>query len=498
MKSNSMKTGICGAALAGLFMIVTAAVTPALAAVPGLINFQGKLADSNGKAVTGVVPMVFKFYTTASGGSPAWTEIQNVTPDNYGIYSVMLGEVTPLNISFSTAYWLGVTVGTDSEMFPRYRIVASAYSLYALNSATAAWAEGADWSMITNKPAVTTQGNAFNVASQLVQMTSDNKLPSLDGSNLTNLIGAIGEQGIQGFTGATGAAGAIGNTGSTGAAGVTGIAGEIGLTGAQGIQGVTGEIGATGTIGTTGAIGATGSQGIQGATGVTGITGEIGLAGAQGIQGVIGSTGPAGTEGAIGAIGATGSQGIQGIIGLTGPDGTAGAQGIQGVIGSTGPAGTEGAAGATGAQGIQGIQGETGLTGPAGEFVYTSQSVVLAASTTFAADGSGVVLMTFSGTSSIATITGCSSGVVGQGQMVTFVEAAWTVGGVSFLDTLRANAANDTMLLNGVAGIWTPIADASSLGSSITLLCTTINTATPPLITPVKLWVEVGRSKTSD
>ncbi|HAF94780.1 MAG TPA: hypothetical protein DCG50_01845, partial [Elusimicrobia bacterium] len=248
----------------------------------------------------------------------------------------------------------------------------------------------------------------------------------------------------------------------------------------------------------TGAIGATGSQGIQGATGVTGITGEIGLAGAQGIQGVIGSTGPAGTEGAIGAIGATGSQGIQGIIGLTGPDGTAGAQGIQGVIGSTGPAGTEGAAGATGAQGIQGIQGETGLTGPAGEFVYTSQSVVLAASTTFAADGSGVVLMTFSGTSSIATITGCSSGVVGQGQMVTFVEAAWTVGGVSFLDTLRANAANDTMLLNGVAGIWTPIADASSLGSSITLLCTTINTATPPLITPVKLWVEVGRSKTSD
>jgi hypothetical protein len=127
-----------------------------------------------------------------------------------------------------------------------------------------------------------------------------------------------------------------------------------------------------------------------------------------------------------------------------------------------------------------------------------SQSVVLTNQTSFAADGSGVVLLTFSGTTNVATITGCSSGAVGQGQTVTFVEAAWTVGGVSFVDTLRANAADDTMLLNGVAGIWTPIADTTSIGSAITLMCTTINIATPPLITPVKLWIEIGRSKTSD
>ena len=140
------------AATAGLFMISPFAAMPALAAVPELINFQGKLTNSTSKAVTTVVPMVFKFYTAAAGGSAVWTETRSVTPDSDGIYSVQLGEVTPFNISFSTAYWLGVTVGTDSEMLPRYRIVSSAYALYSLNSGTAAWAGGADWTHITNKP----------------------------------------------------------------------------------------------------------------------------------------------------------------------------------------------------------------------------------------------------------------------------------------------------------------------------------------------------------
>ncbi|MCX5793036.1 MAG: hypothetical protein NTY45_12605, partial [Elusimicrobia bacterium] len=184
--NRSIKTGIFRTALAGLCAISTFAAT-GRAAVPELINFQGKLADSTGKAVTSVVPMVFKFYTAAAGGSPVWTETQNVTPDNYGIYSVLLGEVVPFTINFSTAYWLGVAVGTDGEMVPRYRMVSSAYSLYAINSGTAAWAAGADWPTITNKPAVTAQGNVFNSISQLVQLGADGKLPVLDGSNLTGV-----------------------------------------------------------------------------------------------------------------------------------------------------------------------------------------------------------------------------------------------------------------------------------------------------------------------
>ncbi|MFA7008682.1 MAG: hypothetical protein WC204_07455, partial [Elusimicrobiales bacterium] len=168
MKS-SMKMAVFSAALGGLLMVLAAA-PPARAAVPELINFQGKLTGADGKAVSRLVPIVFKFYTAAAGGSPVWTETRDITPDNYGIYSVMLGEIVPFNLNFSVPYWLGVSVGSDTEMTPRYRIVPSAYSLYALNSATAAWAEGADWASLTNKPAVTAQGNVFNGASQLVQL----------------------------------------------------------------------------------------------------------------------------------------------------------------------------------------------------------------------------------------------------------------------------------------------------------------------------------------
>jgi len=139
MKNNT-KTMILKAARAGLLVILAALVTPAWAGVPELINFQGKLTDAKGKAITDAVPMVFKLYTSASGGVSSWTETQSVTPDSYGIYSVQLGEVTPLNVDFSTGYWLGITVGTDSEMLPRYRMVPSVYSLYSLNSSTAATA----------------------------------------------------------------------------------------------------------------------------------------------------------------------------------------------------------------------------------------------------------------------------------------------------------------------------------------------------------------------
>ncbi|MEI7529901.1 MAG: hypothetical protein WCK76_13280 [Elusimicrobiota bacterium] len=188
MRKN-IRTGILNLALAGLAVLLPGGSVPALAGVPEIINFQGKLTDPAGKPVTGPLPIVFKLYTTATGGSAVWTETQVVTLDAFGVYSVLLGEVTPLNIPFSTTYWLGMAVAGDAEMEPRYRIVSSAYSLYAVTSGTAAWAAGADWAGIANKPAVTAQGNAFNGPGQLVQVGSDGKLPALDGSSLTGLQG---------------------------------------------------------------------------------------------------------------------------------------------------------------------------------------------------------------------------------------------------------------------------------------------------------------------
>lgn len=46
---------------------------------------------------------------------------------------------------------------------------------------------GAAWTLIQNSANVTTQGNAFNGANQLVQLTAGGLLPAVDGSLLTNI-----------------------------------------------------------------------------------------------------------------------------------------------------------------------------------------------------------------------------------------------------------------------------------------------------------------------
>ncbi len=106
------------------------------------LNYQGVLKDSSGSIVPdGSYDMVFKLYTVASGGSPIWTGTYTSTNGNpvtvtNGLFSVLLGSGTgnslaTVNFNQDTLY-LGITVGTDSEMTPRLRIGAAAY---AINSA---------------------------------------------------------------------------------------------------------------------------------------------------------------------------------------------------------------------------------------------------------------------------------------------------------------------------------------------------------------------------
>lgn len=104
--------------------------------------------------------------------------------------------------------------------------------------------------------------------------------------------------------------------------------------------------------------------------------------------------------------------------------------------------------------------------------------------TTFAADGSGIVLITqTSDTNNISTIAGCDSGVVAQGQQVLFVVTDYIAGSGSFVDTAAGSAVADNLIL----GTGFSMFDANREGSAITLLCTTINS--------VKAWVEVSASQ---
>ena len=70
------------------------AAPPALSAaegVPRLVKFAGTLKDAKGTPRMGVVGLTFAIHAKQEGGAPLWLETQNVTLDEQGRYSVLLG-----------------------------------------------------------------------------------------------------------------------------------------------------------------------------------------------------------------------------------------------------------------------------------------------------------------------------------------------------------------------------------------------------------------------
>ena len=100
------------------------------AAVPQKVSYQGYLTDSGGNPVNGPVSIVFYIYNVNAGGAALWSETQSVAVNN-GIYSVILGSVTPINLQFNEQYYLGVKVGADAEMTPRQALTSTPYSIRA-------------------------------------------------------------------------------------------------------------------------------------------------------------------------------------------------------------------------------------------------------------------------------------------------------------------------------------------------------------------------------
>lgn len=117
--------------------IVLFLIVPVIAlAVPGMVNYQGKLTNSDGTPVDdGTYNIQFSIYNVSTGGTALWTESQSVIVTN-GIYNVKLGSLTPIptDILDNSSLYLGVKVGSDSEMTPRIEVTSTFYALKAGNA----------------------------------------------------------------------------------------------------------------------------------------------------------------------------------------------------------------------------------------------------------------------------------------------------------------------------------------------------------------------------
>ena len=129
----SLLRTIAGAAIIMSWLMPISAIA---GTTPRQIGYQGKLTNSSGQALTGNYNFIFKLYDDYTTQSATWTETQSGVTVTSGLYSVVLGTVTPLNLPFDTQYWLGITIEGE-PLTPRQMLMASPYAIRSEYSNTA-------------------------------------------------------------------------------------------------------------------------------------------------------------------------------------------------------------------------------------------------------------------------------------------------------------------------------------------------------------------------
>src|ERR1700687_5293546 len=115
---------------------------PPASGVPREIKFSATLKDSTGKPLTGTVSVTFALYDQQEGGTPSWSETQNIEADAQGRYTVLLGAASAAGVPaelFRAAegHWLGVRVLAPGQPEqPRVRWVSVPYALKAGDAET--------------------------------------------------------------------------------------------------------------------------------------------------------------------------------------------------------------------------------------------------------------------------------------------------------------------------------------------------------------------------
>ena len=117
-----------------LFLFCNLTLCAFASSVPTLVSYQGKLTGAGGQPVAdGPYSVTFKLYAVQTGGTSLWSESTSVQTTG-GVFSVLLGSVTPIDPSvFGGDSWLETVVG-GVTLTPRTRIVSVPYAFRAVSA----------------------------------------------------------------------------------------------------------------------------------------------------------------------------------------------------------------------------------------------------------------------------------------------------------------------------------------------------------------------------
>ncbi len=135
--------------LAMVFVMMAVALAQATS-VPPLVNYQGMLADADGKPLTGTKKIEFNLYDAATGGNKVWgPQIFGSVPLVNGMFNVILGTTDTAGRSIADAFggkdrYLGIKVGDGAELAPRQQILSTPFAIQAEYAVKAEHAVKAD------------------------------------------------------------------------------------------------------------------------------------------------------------------------------------------------------------------------------------------------------------------------------------------------------------------------------------------------------------------
>ncbi len=113
--------------LFAILLVSIIVVAPLAAQTARLVHYQGTLADADGNKFTGAADLQITLYNSPRSDKPLWSETHTAVDVRDGEYSVLLGSVTPLKLSFYE-YFLEVKTDTVETTPGRKMIVGSGYN----------------------------------------------------------------------------------------------------------------------------------------------------------------------------------------------------------------------------------------------------------------------------------------------------------------------------------------------------------------------------------
>ena len=121
-------------------IMILGGVQFAAAGISESISYQGVLTDTNGTPLNGSYAIHAKIYNVLVDGSSLWAGTYDNVEVKKGVFNIMLGDPGPnnerdtfaaANLDFEQKLYLGITVGTGTELTPRIELTSVGSALIA-------------------------------------------------------------------------------------------------------------------------------------------------------------------------------------------------------------------------------------------------------------------------------------------------------------------------------------------------------------------------------